>query len=145
MFGGKVEIGLVTCYQGDPAGFDGPVYRINDYGGAAGREKLARELGEQNYTIAGIVCAVEPIMTKWKWWLVWRLPVKVFIINENADFFWFDRSQWRTLIKFLLYRAGLSGANAVPALMRLVFFPVTLAYLLAYAGAVHLRRRFRLQ
>jgi hypothetical protein len=144
MFGPDVEMGLVTCYQGEPKGFDGKVFRINDYGGASGREKLAREINEAGFTIAGIICAAEPIMTKWKWWLTWRLPVKVFIINENADFFWFQRTQWRTLLKFLLYRAGLSGAAAVPALLRLVFFPVTLSYLLLYAGTVHLRRRIRL-
>ena len=70
--------------------------------------------------------------------------MKIFIVNENADFFWFDRSQWRTILQFVLYRAGLSGAAAVPALLRLLFFPVTLTYLLLYAGTVHLRRRIRL-
>ena len=144
MFGSDVEIGLVTCYQGEPAGFTGPVYRINDYGGAPGRAKLARELDQAGFTIAGIICAGEPIMTKWKWWLVWRLPVKVFIINENADFFWFERSQWKTLLKFLFYRLGLSGAAAVPTILRLLFFPLTLSYLLLYAATVHLRRRIRL-
>ena len=144
MLGSEVEIALVTCYQGEPARFTGKVYRINDYGGASGRERLGRELAEAGYTITGIICAAEPIMTKWKWWLCWRLPVKVFIINENADFFWFDRSQWKTVLEFLLYRVGLSGAAAVPALLRLVFFPVTLLYLLLYAATVHLRRRIRL-
>ena len=144
MFGEDVEIGLVTCYQGEPAGFAGPVYRLNDYGGVGGRERLGRELEEAGFSIAGIICAAEPIMTKWKWWLAWRLPVKVFIINENADFFWFDRSRWRTLLKFLFYRAGLSGAAAVPTLLRLIFFPLTLSYLLLYAATVHLRRRIRL-
>jgi hypothetical protein len=144
MFGGHLDVGLVTCYQGEPKGYQGPVYRINDYGGASGREKLGAELEQAGYTVAGMICAAEPIMTKWKWWLAWRLPVKVFIINENSDFFWFDRSQWRTLVKFVLFRAGLSGAEAVPAVLRLVFFPLTLAYLLLYAATVHLRRRIRL-
>jgi hypothetical protein len=144
MFGRETEFGLLTCYQGEPSGFRGPIYRINDYGGAAGREEIAAELEQKDYSVAGIICAAEPIMTKWKWWLIWRLPVKVFIINENADFFWFDRGHWRTILRFALYRAGLSGAAAVPALLRLIFFPVTLAYLLLYAGTVHLRRRIRL-
>ena len=32
-------------------------------------------------------------MTKWKWALAFRLPVKVLVVNENGDFFWFDREQ----------------------------------------------------
>jgi hypothetical protein len=144
MFGGSPEIDLVTCYHGEPKGFAGRVFRVTDYGGPAGREKLRRELLDRDYAVAGILCAAEPIMTKWKWWLAARLPVKVFVINENADFFWLDWGQWRTMLAFVLYRAGLTGAAAVPALARLVFFPLTLLYLLLYAATVHLRRRIRM-
>jgi hypothetical protein len=45
---------------------------------------------------------------------------------------------------FMLFRAGLTGAAALPTIARLLFFPLTLAYLLLYAGAVHLRRRIRI-
>ena len=144
MCGGRGEIDLVTCYQGKPQGFAGRVYRLNHYGGAAGREKLRAELEARGYSTLGIVCSAEPIMTKWKWWLAAHLPAKIFIINENADFFWFDRGQWRLILKFILFRAGLTGPAAALALLRLVCFPVTLLYLLLYAGAVHLRRRIRL-
>jgi hypothetical protein len=144
MFGSGVETDLVTCYQGQPEGFAGRVFRIDDYGGAAGRRALFSDLAARRYAAAGILCAAEPIMTKWKWWLAWRLPAKIFVINENADFFWLDRCRWRTVLHFALYRAGLTGSGAIPALARLVFFPVTLVYLLLYAAAVHLRRRMRM-
>jgi hypothetical protein len=42
-----------------------------------------------------------------------------------------------------LYRAGLTGSAAVPALVRLVLFPLTLTYLVLYAGWVHFRRMLR--
>ena len=90
-----------------------------------------------------MICAAEPIMTKWKWWLAARLPSKIFVINENGDYFWLDWGHWRLILKFVLYRAGLTGSAAVPALARLVLFPLTLAYLLLYAGTVHLRRKIR--
>lgn len=144
MFGEEVELDLVTCYDGEPQGFTGKVYNINDYGGGAGREKLLREIAPRGYAVAAILCSAEPIMTKWKWWLAWRLPAKIIIINENADFFWLDRGQWRLILHFVLFRAGLTGAAAVPALARLLFFPVTLTYLLLYAAVVHLRRRIRM-
>ena len=41
--------------------------------------------------MTGVICAAEPIMTKWKWWLGNKLPAKTFIINENGDYFWLDR------------------------------------------------------
>ena len=65
MFGHAVEIDLVTCYAGEPAGFAGRVFRIADYGGPAGRNRLWADLAQRGYTAAGMICAAEPIMTKW--------------------------------------------------------------------------------
>jgi hypothetical protein len=144
IYGEDLDFGLVTCYQGQPAGFRGPVYRVTEYGGPAGREKLLADVLAHDYPIAGIICSAQPIMTKWKWWLGWRLPAKILVVNENADYFWLDWGQWRTVLKFMLYRGGLTGPAAVPALLRLALFPATLTYLLMYAGAVHLRRRIRM-
>lgn len=141
---GDVEIDLCTCYVDQPAGFGGRVFNINEYGGPAGRDKLLADLAARNYQFTGILCTGEPIMTKWKWWLTWKLPAKVFIINENADFFWCDWSHFGVVWNFALERAGLTGAAAVPALARLLFLPFTVSFLLAYAGAVHLRRKVRL-
>ncbi len=141
---------LVTCYAGEPAGFrsgninsKGRVFNVNDYGGASGRHALSADLAQRGYTVAGVICAAEPIMTKWKWWLAAKLPAKIFIINENGDYFWFDRVHLRQVRQFVAYRLGLTGSAAVPALVRLICFPVTLAYLLLYAGTVHLRRKLR--
>jgi len=143
LFGPDVEMDLVTCYAGEPAGFRGRIYNVNDYGGASGRNALWLDLAERKYSAAGVVCAAVPIMTKWKWWLGYKVPAKIFIVNENADYFWVDRAHSRQLRKFVSRRLGLSGSAAVPSLVRLAFFPVTLAYLLLYAGTVHLRRKLR--
>jgi hypothetical protein len=142
-FGQDVEMDLVTCYAGEPSGFHGRIFNVNDYGGAAGRDVLWAALAQRKYSAAGVVCAAVPIMTKWKWWLAFKVPAKIFIINENADYFWLDRAHFRQLRKFVTYRLGISGSAAVPSLVRLAFFPVTLAYLLLYAGTVHLRRKLR--
>lgn len=144
VYGDDFEIDLVTCYQGEPEGFTGRVWRVADYDGGAGRAKLWQEIAARDYPIAGLVCSAEPIMTKWKWWLAAKLRSKLFIINENGDYFWLDRAHWRLVLEFVLYRAGLTGTAAVPAIARLVFFPLTLAYLILYAATVHLRRRLRL-
>ena len=68
---------------------------------------------------------------------------KIFVVNENADFFWLDWGHWKTITHFVSFRAGITGAAAVPTLARMLFFPVTFLYLLLFAGAVHLRRRIR--
>ncbi len=141
-WGAGTVIDLVTCYAGLPAGFPAEtrVYRVADYPGRAGVRRLARELRAAGYPILGIICSGEPIMTKWKWTVAGLLPAKVFIVNENADFFWCDYSQWRTMVRFAFYRSGLAGPGAVRSAARLAVFPFTLAYLLAYAGVVHLQR-----
>ena len=139
--GEQVEFDLVTCFAGTPEGFEGKVFRIHEYPGAEGRARLLRDLAERQASIIGIICAAEPIMTKWKWMLATRVPAKLFILNENADFFWVQWSNWRVMRHFALYRVGLSGAGAVRTIVRLVLFPFTVIYLILYAAAVHLRRK----
>jgi hypothetical protein len=141
-YGESVPIDLVTCYPGAPEGVD-LVHRVADYRGASGRRQLYRALAAHRYSVMGMVCSAEPIMTKWKWSLAARLPVKAFVINENGDYFWLDRGHWRAILHFVLFRAGLTGAGAARTLGRLLAFPFTLLYLLLYASTVHIRRAWR--
>jgi hypothetical protein len=137
---------LVTCYAGVPQHFRserGGVYRVNDYPNSSSRKKLYSLLAANRYTVVGIICSAEPIMAKWKWVLAARLPGKVFILNENGDYFWLDRGHLSNIRHFILFRAGLTGAGAVRTLARLALFPFTLFYLILYAATIHLRRRFR--
>jgi hypothetical protein len=127
IYGEGTAIDLVTCFAGSPVGFRGNVLRVTDYTKPESRAQLLSELKSRDYAAIGIICAAEPIMTKWKWWLAAKLPAKLFIVNENCDFFWVDRSQWRLILHFVFFRAGLTGAAAVPAIARLLFFPITLA------------------
>ena len=141
-----IFIDLVTCFAKPPQGFrpeNTRVYRVTDYRGREARGRLYRELARNRYSLVGIVCSGEPLMTKWKWVLALRLPAKVFIINENGDYFWLDRLHFGTLREFVFLRSGLAGAGAVRTLARVVSFPFTFAYLLLYATAVHTRRALR--
>ncbi len=141
-----VTADLITCYAGVPKSFQpdqGSVYRVNDYPNSAARKKLYRLLAANHYTVVGIICSAEPIMAKWKWVLAARLPGKVFILNENGDYFWLDRAHLSNLRHFILFRAGLTGAGAVRTIVRLALFPFTLFYLILYAATIHLRRRIR--
>jgi hypothetical protein len=145
-WGAEILIDLVTCYSSLPKGFEAHntrVYRIGDYRGRAGRARLLRELAANRYSLAGIVCSGEIVLAKWKWVLALRLPAKLFVINENGDYFWFDRMNLATLRRFLLVRSGLAGAGAVRTLVRLVSFPFTLLYLMLYAATAHTGRALR--
>lgn len=146
IYGDAMQLDLITCYAGAPKAFrheQGKVFRITAYNGHAGREQLVAELKARHYTITGMICSAEPIMTKWKWMLAFRLPGKVFLLNENGDYFWMDRGHLDILTHFALFRAGLAGAGAVLTIGRIVLFPFSLLYLLAFAGMVHLRRKAR--
>ena len=140
-YAGQISVDLLTCYAGAPDAFRhdlGRVFRITEY---PKRGPLYKELAARRYTITGIICSAEPIMTKWKWMIAARVPAKVFVLNENNDYFWLDWGRWSSIRLFLLYRCGLHGAGAVRTLARLVLFPFTLIYLILYAAAVHLRRK----
>jgi hypothetical protein len=143
MLGDDVEIDLVTCFPGEPAGVNGRIFRVTDYG-PAGRGRLWADLAAREYTIAGMICSAEPLMTKWKWWLAARLKSKIFVVNENADYFWLDWAHRRLIRRFVAYRAGLTGSAAAPTLARFLLFPLTLGYLILYACTVHLRRKIRM-
>ena len=143
-YGDDIHVDLVTCYPGLPEGFrpdTTTVYRVGDYRGRQGLARLFRELAQRRYSILGVICSAEPIMTRWKWALAARLPAQVFILNENGDYFWVDYGHWAVIRHFVLFRAGLAGAGAVRTLARLFLFPFTLLYLLGFAAAVHLTRR----
>jgi hypothetical protein len=145
-WGDHIFIDLVTCYSGLPRGFTEEttrVYRVSDYRGRQGRRRLYRQLAENHYGIVGIVCSEQPLMTKWKWSLALRIPAKLFIINENADYFPLEVHQWANVWRFMLIRAGLGDAGAVRTLARVISFPFTLLYLLLYATTVHTRRALR--
>jgi len=143
-WGDQTQVDLVTCYPGMPQGFSADttrVYRVTDYRDRRG--ELIRDLAKNKYALVGIICSAERIMTKWKWLIALRLPAKVFALNENGDYFYFDWSHWATMRQFMLFRAGLAGAGAVRTLARLFLFPFSLIYLILYAAAVHLRRAMR--
>lgn len=145
-YGSEISVDLVTCYPGLPRGFDPAttrIYRVTDYRGRQGRARLYRELAANGYSILGIVCSAQPIMTKWKWVLALRLPAKVFVLNENGDYFWLDRAHYAAIRHFVLFRAGLAGAGAVRTLAGLFLFPFTVLYLLLYAATVHSKRALR--
>ena len=145
-FGADVFIDLVTCFASLPAGFEPAstrVYRVADYRGRRGRAQLYRQIAKNRYAMMGIICSGEPIMTKWKWVLALRVPAKIFIINENADYFWLDWGHLGPIREFVFLRSGLAEAGAVRTLARLFFFPFTFVYLLLYATTVHARRALR--
>jgi len=145
-WGGDISIDLVTCYATLPAGFDAAttrLYRVTDYRGRSARRRLYRQLRRNRYALVGIVCSGEPLMTKWKWAVALRVPAKVFVINENGDYFWLDRKHLSVIRQFVLSRTGLAGAGAVRTLARVISFPFTFLYLLLYAATVHARRALR--
>jgi hypothetical protein len=140
------RLDLVTCYPTPPAAFDGgrgEALKVSDHQGREGRRRLYQQLRERGYDILGIVCSGEPLMTKWKWALAARVPAKLFILNENGDYFFFDRSNWRIIVHFALFRAGLTGAEGASTIARVLVFPFTLLYLAAFAAWVHARRALR--
>lgn len=139
-------IDLVTCYRGEPAGFraeSGTVFRTQDYPDAAARSRFAAELAQNRYGAIGIVCSNEPILLKWKWMLAWRVPAKLLIANENGDYFLADYAHLPLMAALARSRFGLAGGDTAATLSRALLFPFAVAFLLLYAAAVQVRRKFQ--
>jgi hypothetical protein len=146
---GNAAIDLVTCFPGVPRSLDDPanrVFRTEDFSGPQARARLYAELRARRYQVGAIICSGEPVMTRWKLALAWKVPAKFLAINENADYFWIDVAHRRVVARFAMARLGLSGAGgagAAAASARLLLFPFHLAYLLLYAASAHGRRAVR--
>jgi hypothetical protein len=146
-WGEDMPMDLVTCYAGLPNGLpeNSKIFRVADYATPELRRSLELQLRAGDYAYAGMICAAEPIMNKWKWWLAAKVPAKFFVINENGDYFWLNRKNAKAMRGFILVRMGLSGAGAARTFLRLLAFPFAVLYLLLYAGAAHARRFLRLK
>jgi hypothetical protein len=146
VFSPQTSFHLVTCYSGNPSTLEpaATIWRTADHRSAGERNRLLEEIKATDATAIAIICSGHPIMTRWKWWLVWRLPVKVLVINENADCFWLDTAHVSNARRLALVRLGLSGEIAGRTLLRLALFPFGLIYLVLYASVVHAQRWFRL-
>ena len=145
-WGEEISIDLVSCFNTLPSGFRNEttrVFRVGDYKGRSGRRTLYRELRQQRYALMGVICSGEPVMAKWKASLIWKVPAKIFVINENGDYFWLDRLHWKPIREFVKLRAGLGEAGAARTLVGLLSFQFTLMYLLCYAAVAHGRRALR--
>lgn len=146
-WGEHVRIDVLGCYGALPRGLEpetSRLFRAGDYPNNERRRQLYRELKQANYSYVGILCSEEPILTKWKWALAVALPAKVFIINENGDFFWLDWQHRKVIRQFVVVRSGLAGTGAVRMLARAFCFPFGVAYLILYAAAAHSRRALRM-
>jgi hypothetical protein len=144
--GAHIQVDLVTCYAGQPRGFrpeNGRIYRVQDYRGWDGAKRLATELRAKQPTVVGILCTGAPVMAKWKWLLAAALKSKLFVMNENGDYFWVDYTNWKLILHFMAFRAGMTGDNGVWLPLRLLVFPIGLAWLAAYAAWLHGRRWMR--
>lgn len=138
-FGPETQVDALHCQLSPPVGVE------RSWGvQSQGRWALLRELRQQGHPTAALLAAGDPIMAPWRWATLALLPAKFLIVNENGDFFWLDRGNASTLVQFLQHRSGLGGESAVRSLSRIVLIPLAFAYLLLYAGAIHLIRAVRL-
>ncbi len=142
------RVDVLTCYEGAPSSFDpsrGSVISIHSAGGFSGRRQLITGLAHNGYSVVGILCSGEPIMTRWKWAVALRVPAKLLVVNENVDYFWFDRGNFGSMRAMVKHRFGMHTVSSPQLAISAILFPFVFLYLLAYAGWIHTRRLLRSQ
>src|SRR5512140_1126536 len=116
---------LCTCFPGEPApgGFES-VYRVSEREGAFAKLRLLAHLVVHAAPpVAAVISSTESVMSTWRAALFVLLPSKILVINEHADFFWFDWSNRKMIAKFLAARAGVDGFSALRTTCRVLAFP----------------------
>ena len=144
---GAEAIDLVTCFEGAPVTFrelQGNVRHSFHYPDRVSRRQLVGELRARRYDVIAVICSGEPFLAGYKLALAALLPAKILVINENADYFWFDRGSLRLVAKLIAARAGLDADSSARTVAQIVSFPFALLVLVGFAARVHLMRGLRL-
>lgn len=135
---------LCTCWPDPVPGQFASVYRVTDYPSLWGKLRLLLSFRKNRWDVLAILCTGEPVMWPWKTVALFLLPAKVLIVNENADFFWLDWKNRKTLRRFLAIRWGVNQKEFLFTILRALVFPITLLFLLATTGFLYARRWRRL-
>lgn len=141
--GARYEV--CTCFPGEPApgGFL-RVYRTTETRGLTGKLRLLMAMRRSRAPVAALMFSDEKILFRWKLLLLFVLPSKLLIVNENADFFWLDRSNLSVIRQFFSVRMGVNGPQFLRTICRLVVFPLAMLFLGVWAFGAYLRRGTRL-
>lgn len=135
---------LCTCQaEAPPASFT-DIFRATDYPTTWKKLGLLFSFCRRGWNVLVILCTGEPILWRWKMLAVLMLPAKVLVVNENADFFWLDWGNLRTLRSLAGIRWGVNLEEFFYTVLRGLIFPLTFLFLLATAGLLYLRRGWRL-
>jgi hypothetical protein len=138
------HVDVLTCYAGEPASFDNSRGRvISVHTAQGGKLSFVEGLAENRYHMVAILCSGEAIMTPWKWAVSARLPVKLLIVNENADYFWFDLGNIGNVLGLASRRCGVRLRFDPQLVLQILVAPFVYLYLLVNAGWVHMRRALR--
>jgi len=140
----RARVHLLTCWPDPPDGFLTDVFRTADYPSGWEKVRLLLSFARRRWRVLAILCTGEPILWRWKMLALGLLPAKVLIVNENADFFWLDWDNRKTLRHFLAIRWGVNRDEILATLFRALVFPMALLILLATAGYLYARRWRRL-
>lgn len=142
------RVDLLTCYAGAPLEFDtarGSIFSIHQPEIASNRRRFISGLNSSPYTLIAIFCAGSSVLNKWKWAVALRTRAKVLIVNERADFFFFDLANRRFAGRLLTERLRIKGSLDLRAIAKVFLVPFTIAFLSCYAGVVQfgrVRRRY---
>jgi len=139
------HVDLLTCYSNPPEAFDharGTVYSVHDREVVENRRRFVGKLAETPYSLVAILCTGSPILERWKWAVAMRTSARLIVLNEEANYFTVDI--WNlSSVRLMLGKRASDRGLALASLMTWIFAPVTVAYLAAYTGMVHLRRWLR--
>src|SRR5262245_52795247 len=84
----QARLGLCTCFPGLPTPAPARVWRVTDARSVGAKLGMAWHMARSRPPVAALLFSGEPIMFNWKILLLFLLPSKIIIVNENGDFFW---------------------------------------------------------
>ena len=135
---------LLTCWPDPPSGIFTSVSQAADYPSGWAKVRLLVSLARRKWRVLAILCTGESVLWRWKMLALGLFPAKVLIVNENADFFWLDWDNRRTLRRFLAIRWGVNRDEVLSTALRALVFPFTLLFLILTALFLYARRWRRL-
>ena len=142
---GGAGMHLLTCYDTPPLALsqfqNAECFSVHAPEAVRDRAKYARQLARGPYDAVIVLATGSGVLSKWKWLVALQTASRLVLADEDGAWFFVTlRNPAPLLVLALrLLRVG-TVPELVVAFFRMLSVPFVLAYLVAFAIAVHVRR-----
>ena len=138
-----VQVDVITCFAMPPESFQGgrgQVFFVTDPAIAGRRRQFIRNIAFTPYDVVAVLQTGSSVLRKWKWAITLLTRAKILLVQENANSVFLDYAYLRPTKQIDAPRLRREQVAQLRLVGEVLLMPLTIGYLLLYAGSAHFRR-----